>query len=72
MCGHLATEKLYIFCNSAVATPGFQFATAADLKDFWRADYYCALLRRALASGVRHRPPIALSDAMACILTAEP
>ena len=40
VCGYLAAENLYILCNPAVATPGLQLITAADLKDFWRSDYY--------------------------------
>ena len=40
VCGYIAAENLYIVCNPAVATPGLQLITAADLKDFWRSDYY--------------------------------
>lgn len=40
VCGYIAAENLYILCNPAVATPGLQLITAADLKDFWRSDYY--------------------------------
>ena len=40
VCGYLAAENLYVLCNPAVATPGLQLITAADLKDFWRSDYY--------------------------------
>ena len=40
VCGYIAVEDLYIICNPAVATPGLQLITAADLKDFWRSDYY--------------------------------
>lgn len=40
VCGYIAKENLYILCNPAVATPGLQLITAADLKDFWRSDYY--------------------------------
>lgn len=40
VCGYIASENLYILCNPAVATPGLQLITAADLKDFWRSDYY--------------------------------
>ena len=38
-----AVEKpniVFILCNPAVASPGLQLITAADLKDFWRSDYY--------------------------------
>jgi hypothetical protein len=51
VCGYLAAENLYILCNPAVATPGLQLITAADLKDFWRSDYY-----GAKAKGVLSRP----------------
>lgn len=40
VCGYIAAENLYVLCNPAVATPGLQLITAADLKDFWRSDYY--------------------------------
>ena len=40
VCGYIAAENLYILCNPAVASPGLQLITAADLKDFWRSDYY--------------------------------
>ena len=40
VCGYIAAENLYIVCNPAVATPGLQLITAADLKNFWRSDYY--------------------------------
>ncbi len=51
VCGYLAAENLYILCNPAVATPGLQLITAADLKDFWRSDHY-----GALSKGVLSRP----------------
>ena len=40
VCGYIAAENLYILCNPAVASPGLQLITAADLKNFWRSDYY--------------------------------
>jgi len=40
VCGYLAEEELYILCNPAVASPGLQLITAADMKNFWRSDYY--------------------------------
>lgn len=40
VCGYIAKDDLYILCNPAVATPGLQLITAADLKNFWRSDYY--------------------------------
>ena len=49
VCGYLAEEKLYILCNPAVATPGLQLITAADLKNFWRSDHYGAQARGVLA-----------------------
>lgn len=51
VCGYLAEENLYILCNPAVATPGLQLITAADLKDFWRSDNY-----GELSKGVLSRP----------------
>lgn len=51
VCGYLAAEDLYILCNPAVATPGIQLITAADLKDFWRSDHY-----GAISKGVLSRP----------------
>ncbi|GEP42399.1 SEL1-like repeat protein [Brevifollis gellanilyticus] len=51
VCGYIAEEDLYILCNPAVATPGLQLITAADLKDFWRSDHY-----GALSKGVLSRP----------------
>ncbi len=51
VCGYIAAENLYILCNPAVATPGLQLITAADLKDFWRSDHY-----GALSKGVLSRP----------------
>jgi TPR repeat protein len=51
VCGYIAAEDLWILCNPAVATPGLQLITAADLKNFWRSDYY-----GANAKGVLSRP----------------
>lgn len=51
VCGYIAPENLYILCNPAVATPGLQLITAADLKDFWRSDHY-----GELSKGVLSRP----------------
>ena len=51
VCGYIAKENLYILCNPAVATPGLQLITAADLKKFWRSDHY-----GALSKGVLSRP----------------
>lgn len=49
VCGYIAAENLYILCNPAVATPGLQLITAADLKDFWRSDYYGAKANAVLS-----------------------
>ena len=57
VCGYLAAENLYILCNPAVATPGLQLITAADLKDFWRSDHY-----GALSKGVLSRPAFVIED----------
>lgn len=51
VCGYIAAEDLYILCNPAVATPGLQLITSADLKDFWRSDHY-----GELSKGVLSRP----------------
>ncbi len=51
VCGYIAAENLYILCNPAVATPGLQLITAADLKNFWRSDHY-----GELSKGVLSRP----------------
>ena len=51
VCGYLAAENLYILCNPAVASPGLQLITAADLKNFWRSDHY-----GALSKGILSRP----------------
>ena len=57
VCGYLAAENLYILCNPAVATPGLQLITAADLKDFWRSDHY-----GALSKGVLSRPAFVIEN----------
>ena len=51
--GYLAEENLYILCNPAIATPGLQLITAADLKHYWRSDHY-----GELSNGVLSRPAI--------------
>ncbi|MDB6134728.1 MAG: hypothetical protein JWM59_2971 [Verrucomicrobiales bacterium] len=56
VCGYIAAEDLYILCNPAVATPGLQLITAADLKDFWRSDHY-----GELSHGVLSRPAFAVA-----------
>jgi uncharacterized protein len=57
VCGYIAAENLYILCNPAVATPGLQLITAADLKDFWRSDYY-----GARANAVLSRPAFVIEQ----------
>ena len=51
--GYIAAEDLYILCNPAIATPGLELMTAADLKRYWRSDHY-----GALSHGVLSRPAI--------------
>ena len=55
--GYLADENLYILCNPAVATPGLQLITAADLKNFWRSDHY-----GALSKGILSRPAFVIDQ----------
>jgi len=55
VCGYIAEESLYILCNPAVATPGLQLISAADLKNFWRSDHY-----GALSKGILSRPAFAI------------
>ncbi len=57
VCGYIAEENLYILCNPAVATPGLQLITAADLKNFWRSDHY-----GALSKGVLSRPAFVIAN----------
>ena len=57
VCGYIAAENLYILCNPAVATPGLQLITAADLKDFWRSDHY-----GELSKGVLSRPAFVIEN----------
>ena len=55
--GYLAEENLYVLCNPAIATPGLQLITAADLKQYWRSDHYSRL-----SNGVLSRPVIAIES----------
>jgi len=55
--GYLAQEDLYVLCNPAIATPGLQLITAADLDRYWRSDHY-----GALSNGVLSRPAIVLGQ----------
>ena len=47
--GYLAAENLYVLCNPAIATPGLQLITAADLNRYWRSDHYGALSKNVLS-----------------------
>jgi len=47
--GYLAGEDLYILCNPAIATPGLELITAADLKHYWRSDHYGSLSNHILS-----------------------
>lgn len=49
VCGYIAKDDLYILCNPAVVTPGIQLITAADLKNFWRSNYYGAQAKAVLS-----------------------
>lgn len=55
--GYLADENLFILCNPAIASPGLALITAADLKRYWRSNYY-----GAVAKGVMARPAIVLDQ----------
>lgn len=57
VCGYIAAENLYILCNPAVATPGLQLITAADLKNFWRSDHY-----GTISQGVLSRPAFVMAQ----------
>ena len=50
LAGYLAAENLYVLCKPAVATPGLQLITAADLNNFWRSDHYGELSKGVLYS----------------------
>ena len=47
--GYIADENLYILCNPAIATPGLQLISAADLKHYWRSDHYGELAHNVLS-----------------------
>lgn len=57
LAGYLADQDLYVLCNPAIATPGLQLISAADLKRYWRSDHYGRLsgnvLSRPALVGVR-------------------
>ena len=40
LAGYIADENLYVLCNPAIASPGLQLISAADLKHYWRSDHY--------------------------------
>jgi TPR repeat protein len=54
LCGYIG-DDLYVLCNPAIATPGLQLMSAADLKKYWRSDHYGKLSRNVLS-----RPAIVL------------
>lgn len=58
VCGYIAKDDLYILCNPAVVTPDLQLITAADLKNFWRSDYY-----GSKANAVLSRPAFVIETA---------
>lgn len=47
--GYIAAENLYMLCNPAIATPGLQLISAADLKHYWRSDHYGKLSHNVLS-----------------------
>jgi TPR repeat protein len=55
--GYLAKDDLYVLCNPAVATPGLELMTAADLKRYWRSNHY-----GAISKGVMSRPAIVIDQ----------
>ena len=55
ICGYIAAENLYILCNPAIASPGLQLMTAADLKHYWRSDHY-----GRISNNVPSRPAIVM------------
>lgn len=40
LAGYIADKDEYIVCNPAIASPGLQIMSAADLKHYWRSDGY--------------------------------
>lgn len=55
--GYIADENLYILCNPAIATPGLQLISAADLKHYWRSDHY-----GKLSNNILSRPAIVIAQ----------
>ena len=53
LAGYLADQDLYVLCNPAIATPGLQLISAADLKRYWRSDHY-----GRISSNVLSRPAL--------------
>ena len=53
--GYLDDQSLFVVCNPAIATPGLQLMTPADLKHFWRSDHY-----GELSNSVLSRPAIVI------------
>lgn len=55
--GYASAEDLYILRNPALATPGLQLISAADLKRYWRSDHYGELSHNVLS-----RPAIVMDS----------
>lgn len=51
LAGYIADQDLYILCNPAIPSPGLQLMTSADLKKYWRSNYY-----GKISKGVMARP----------------
>lgn len=63
LAGYILAEDLYVLCNPAIATPGLQLMSAADLKHYWRSDHYgdCSnniLSRPAIVSEQQHETSV--------------
>ena len=55
--GYIAAKRLYILRNPAIASPGLELITAADLSRFWKSDSY-----GAIAHGKLSRPAIVIDS----------
>ena len=55
--GYIAAENLYILRNPAIASPGLELITAADLDRYWRSNHY-----GALAHNILSRPAIVIEQ----------
>ena len=56
--GYIAAKDLYILRNPAIARPGLELITAADLQKYWQSDGYSAL-----SHGKMSRPAIVIDGA---------